>query len=112
MFWAQLTKLGVDFRQTTSLSHLGETGGAIICRCGWLTVRIRGTDINGITRQDTGGVAVERDTRAPQLQVLAHIGTLCNRPPIGSLMPLMTGHEGCTTNLQCVLIYAARKILI
>ena len=61
----------------SSLSHLGQTGGAIICRCRWLTVRIRGTDINGITRQDTGGVAVERDTGALQLQVLAHIDTLC-----------------------------------
>ena len=76
VFWAQTTKLGAKLVVISSLSHLGQTGGAIICRCRWLTVRIRGTDINGITRQDTGGVAVERDTGA-QLQVLAHIDTLC-----------------------------------
>ena len=92
----------------------------------WLTVRIRRTDINGITRQDIGCTRVavqQRDihcwyrTKLPQLQLLAHIDTLSRimqRPPIAAL-PLMTGHEGCITN-SChdvsLLIYEARKLSI
>ena len=61
-----------------------------------------------LARQDTGfdftGVAVERDIEnSPALQLLAHIDTFMlhyARPPMGPLMPLMTGHEGCITNLH------------